>query len=467
MDFEKQTAALDGRLRIGASFDVIKRTLTIGGRQAAMYMIDGFVKDDIMEKIMEFLMKADEAAMQELPTAQAFADRFVSYVEVALLDDDEAIETQVLSGTIALTVDGYGEAIMIDARTYPTRGVEEPEADRVLRGSHDGFVETLVFNTAMIRRRIRSRELTMEIHTVGKSSKTDIVIAYMAGRVKEETLARIREKISNLQVNALTMAQESLVEALLKKGWYNPFPKVRYTERPDTAAAGLLEGKVAVIIDNTASVMMLPATIFDFVQECNDFYFPPLIGTYLRFVRMVLFFSTLLLTPVWFLLVQHPEALPPWLGFIKIAEPAGLPLLAQILIFELAIDGLKMASLNTPSALSNSFSVVGALILGDFAVQANWFVPEIILYMGVAAIGNFTQPSFELGYACKLCRVLLVILVAIGGLIGLLAGLGLIALLLATNRTVTGGSYLYPLIPFDGPALRRNLLRVRMNRKNS
>lgn len=182
---------------------------------------------------------------------------------------------------------------------------------------------------------------------------------------------------------------------------------------------------------------------------------------------MIVFLVTIFLTPVWFLLIQNPGWIPPWLDFIKIAEPNTVPIVAQLLIFEIVIDGLKLASLNTPSALSNSFSVVGALILGEFAVEARWFVPEVILYMALVAIGNFTQPSFELGYAFKLIRILLIVLTAIFNLWGFIAGILVMLVLLATNRTPAGTSYLYPLIPFKWSALSRLLIRRKMHRDNN
>ena len=263
------------------------------------------------------------------------------------------------------------------------------------------------------------------------------------------------------------MAQESLNEALVDKGWYNPFPKVRYTERPDAAAASIAEGSIVVIIDNTSSVMILPASFFDFVQDSNDYCFPPVVGTYLRFVRSFVFFMTIFLTPVWYLLVKNPGWVPEWLSFIQIEAPNSVPVIAQLLFFEFALSGLKLASLNTPNSLSNSFSVIGALILGDFAVQAHWFVPEVIMYMGLVAVGNFAQPSYELGYAFNLCRIMLLVLIWLFNLWGMILGILIIILLLATNKTVSGKSYLYPLIPFNGAALKRLLVRCRMSNKNS
>lgn len=466
-DFQQNKKQMEKLLRLDASFDLIGRNIKVAGRSAVLYFIDGFVKDDIMEKIMEYLMSLSPKDLEDIASTQQFADAFIPYVETDCETDPEKLVTGVLSGTICLLLEGYDQAMMIDARTYPTRSVSEPDDDRVLRGSRDGFVETLVHNTSLIRRRIRDPSLTMDIMQIGRKSKTDVVICYMADTVDPKILKSVKEKLQNVTINTLTMSQESLAECLVKPKWYNPFPKVRYSERPDAAAASVIEGSIVILVDNSPSAMVLPTSIIDFVQDTNDYYFPPLIGTYLRIVRMVVFLLTLILTPTWFLLVSNPQWIPTWLEFIQIEEPNSVPVIVQLLLIEFIIDGLKLASLNTPSVLSNSFSVVGALVLGDFAVQAKWFVPEVVLFMAFVAISNFTQPSFELGYAFKLFRVMLLILTALFHLWGYLAGLVVILLILLFSKTITGRGYLYPLLPFDGKALSRLLIRRRINDQNT
>lgn len=466
-DYQANLRAIDEQLRIEASFDLLGHDLMIGGRRARLYFIDGFVKDEIMEKIMEFLMALTPQQIALAGEAQAFADRFITYVEADLTEEICVLERGVLSGTIALLVEGYTQAFLIDARTYPGRSVAEPEDDRVLRGSRDGFVETLVHNTAMIRRRIRDPQLTMEILSVGSRSQTDVVLCYIADAADPKLVEKLRRKLGAITIPALTMSQESLAECILRPQWFNPFPRVRYTERPDAATASLLEGSVVLLVDNSPSAMILPTTLLSFVQDTNDYYFPPLVGSYLRLVRMAVYLLTIFLTPVWYLLLCYPQHIPPWLSFIQIEEPNQIPVLLQLLIIEFVIDGLKLASLNTPSVLSNSFSVVGALILGDFAVKARWFVPEVVLYMAFVAIATFTSPSFELGYAFKLFRIVILLLTGLWGIWGFGAALVLLVATLAGTKTISGYNYLYPLIPFDWPKLRRLLSRRPISRHNS
>lgn len=451
---------LNTQLHVDDSFDIVRRDLVVQDYIFSFYFVDGFVKDEIMEKMMEFFLKNDfDFKIKDL---KVFVNHLIPYVEVDVKTTLDELSTAVLSGSTVLVIDGYDQGAIIDLRTYPTRGMSEPEDDKVLRGSRDGFVETMIFNTALIRRRIRDKALRMEYHMVSKASKSDVVLCYMADRVNERALEIIRQRIDELQVESLTMGQESLAEALVEQKWYNPFPKVRYSERPDTAASNVLEGKIILIIDNSPSILILPTHLFDFVQEAQDYYLPPLTGTYLRIVRIFVFFIMLFITPIWYFFVSNPEWVPSWLSFILIEDTMNVPILLQFLILEFGIDALKLASLNTPSSLSSSFSIIGALILGDFAVGAGWFAPEVILYMAFVALANFTSPSFELGYAIKFMRVLLLLCIGIFPRFGLFIGLLLMAWIIYDNKTITKGSYLYPLIPFHAKEFKMIFLRKKL-----
>lgn len=445
-------------LNINENFDIIYRVIEIGGRNACLYVIDGLNKDEILEKLLEFFYDINPENMPQ--TAHDFSKLLLPYGEVDLPDDTDKIVTMLLSGVPILFVDGYDKVLAVDFRTYPARSVEEPEKDKVLRGSKDGFVETIVFNTALIRRRIRHPDLIMEITSLGESSHTDIVLSYMKHRVDEKFLNKVKEKLANIHIDALTMNTESLAEALFRKNWLNPFPKFKYTERPDTAAASILEGSIVILIDNSPSAIILPTTLFEITEEANDYYFPPLTGTYLRLSRMVINLIALILTPLWLLFMYHPEWIPAGLSFIRITEPIHVPLLLQLLILEFAIDGLRLASMNTPSMLSTPLSVVAGIVLGDYTVSSGWFNAQTMLYMAFVAIANYSQASYELSYALKFLRILTLILTGVFDVWGFGIGILITLLALVTNRTLSGKSYLYPLIPFRGRELLRRFLRI-------
>lgn len=455
--FQENKDLLDLRLHTDVNFDLLTREITVGERRACYYCIDGFIKDELMEKMLQYFIGLKK---EDIPAnADEMCKAYVPHVEVETEEDYEKIIKNILSGQFALIIEGFDKAIMIDARTYPARSVSEPEKDKTLRGSKDGFVETIVFNTALIRRRIRSTDLRMEMVSAGKSSRTDITLCYMDSRVNKQFLKELKGRIADLKVDALTMNQESLAECIYKGKWYNPFPKFKYTERPDAAAAQILEGNIVVLVDNSPSAMILPTTIFDMVEEADDYYFPPITGTYLRFARFVISFMTFFVTPTFLLLMMNPEYVPDWLLFIMVKEGINIPLIWQFLILELSIDGLRLAAVNTPNMLSTPLSVIAGIVLGEFAVNSGWFNSEVMLYMAFVTVASYTTASYELGYAMKFMRIITLILTAIFGLWGYIAGLIIFAATVVGNKTIAHTSYLYPLFPLDIKVLWKILFR--------
>ena len=465
--FRDNVEWFDRTLGVGRSVDLVSRDYLIGGRRGRIWVVDGYGRDGILERMGAFWLTLSPEQVGDAADMQSFADRFITFSETRISFDTDDMVTSVLLGQTLLLMDGVKGGALIDCKSYPSRSVGEPPDGKVLRGSHDGFVEAVVPNMALLRRRIRDPKLTMEGHKLGDRSRTDVVLCYLEDRVDRTLLDELRTKLKRLDVRSLSMAQESVAEAIRPKQWYNPFPKARYTERPDSAAASVLEGNIVVLVDNSPSVMILPTTFFDFTQEANEFYFPPLVGTYLRLLRIIVFLLSLFITPAWYLMVSEPGRLPDWLSFLSSPEPASLSLLWQLLVVEFLIDVLKLSSLNTPDSLSNSFSVLGALILGDFAVQAGWLGPEVLVYMAFVSIAGFAQPSYEMGYAFKLLRVALLLVTAVFDVWGLVLGTAGILVLLATTKSLVGKGYLYPLIPFNATALRRLLTREPISRDNT
>lgn len=467
MDFsnniQDNIRSMNELLDVNANFDVVYRTLRIGGKTACAYFIDGFTKDEVLLKIFQVW---ESIKPEDLPEdAHGFSKQYIPYGEVGLVDSSDSMIVQLLTGITCIFIDGYSSCLTIDCRTYPARGVSEPEKDKVMRGSRDGFVETLIFNTALIRRRIRDPKLTMEIMSAGESSHTDIAVCYMKGRVDEQMLSMIKKRIEDLHVDALTMNQESLAECLYPSKWYNPFPKFKFSERPDTAAASILEGNIIILVDNSPSAMILPSSVFDIIEEADDYYFPPVTGTYLRLSRMVISVLTLFLTPTWLLLMQNPEILPPWLQFIKLSEQPYVPLFLQLMILEFAIDGLRLAAINTPSMLTTPLSVIAGIVLGEYSVKSGWFNSETMLYMAFVTVANYSQASFELGYALKFMRMILLILTALFNYWGFTAGVILSLCAIVFNKTIAGKSYIYPLIPFKWSELKKRFFRGRLPHK--
>ncbi|MBQ3018830.1 MAG: spore germination protein [Clostridia bacterium] len=460
-DFDENVRLIDEKLRVDESFDIIKREMEISSKRVVMYYIDGFVTAAIMQKLMMHLTSVKDFGDNTEGSAIKFAKTSIPSVEVDPVFDVDTLITMVLSGCSAVLADGFGNgAIIVDARSYPARVTEEPGNDRVMRGARDGFVETLIFNTAMIRRRIRDTNLTMKYLSVGEKSKTDISVVYLKEKADPVLVKSIIEKIQKIKTDALPMGHQSLVECLIKKPFLNPFPRVRCTERPDCACASILEGSVIVLCDTSPEAIILPTSIFDFLQDTDDYYFTPVTGTYLRLVRQLVFWGAVVLTPVWYYLVTNPQVVPEWLYFIVPEDTGAVPILLQLLLVEFVVDGLKLASLNTPSVMSNSFGVIGGLLLGDFAVEVGWLSADVIFYMAIVSMASFTQSNYELGYALKFVRIITLCLVALLGAWGLLIGALIGIILVVTTKTINGKrSYLYPLFPFNPVAMSRLIFR--------
>lgn len=452
-------------LPLGKSFDLIERVIAINNRKFYLFFIDGFTKDVNLEYVRRDIASIPLDVLNHIHTAQELIERAISAIEASTETDIQKMITALLSGQTLILFDGSASAAVLDLRTYPTRGINEPDKEKVLRGAKDGFVETIVFNTALIRRRIRDPHLVFEMQNIGTISQTDVAIGYLSNKVNKKALRIIKEKLDTLQVDALTVSDQSLVEALQGKSWRNPLPKVRYTERPDVAAAQIMEGKIIIIVDNTPSVMILPTGFLDFTQDVDDYYMPVLTGNYLRFVRNIIIFINLLLTPFYVLLVDNPSWVPSALDFILPEVAINVPLFIQFLMLEIAVDGLKIASLNTPSSLGTSLSVIGGLILGEYAVSTGWLIPHAILYMALVALSSFTQPSIEMSYAIKFFRIILLLLTGLLGIWGFVGGILLNLIVLANTKTLAGESYLYPIYPFNWPALKTLLFRTPINTK--
>lgn len=460
-NFKKNVELLQKELQVGKTFDVLERIIDVHNTKFYCYYLDGFVKDTNMEYVRRDMYNLKKEDFKSISSAQELIEKALSSIEASTDTDIDSIVKAVLSGQTAMLCESFNEALILDYRTYPSRGVDEPDKEKVLRGSHDGFVETIVFNTALIRRRIRDPKLIFEMHTIGQISQTDVAIGYLESKVDKKTLNKVKELIEGLKIKALTLGDESLLEVLMPKSRLNPFPKARYTERPDVVAAEIIEGKIVILIDNTPSALILPGSIFDFFQSIDDYYLPVITGNYLKMLRYLVLFVNIFLTPVYVLLTDNPQWLVGKLSFLLPKDPYTIPIFIQFLIAEIAIDGLKLASLNTPNSLGTSLSIIGGLILGDYTVQTGWFTPQTILYMSIVALTSFVQPSIELGFALKFNRILLLITTGLFGTWGFIAGLVFNLIILFTTKTVTGEKYLYPLIPFNWKALKKVLFRTR------
>lgn len=455
-DLKENLQYLEQEMGIGTSFDVIAREMTFGGRDMAFVFIDGFAKDDIMLYLMRELSRLTREDIA-VKTIDKLVKRSIPYIEVETVDTLHAVVDAVLPGSVAMLVDGEDTAIIIDAREYPARGPEEPDIERTTRGSRDGFVETIVFNTALIRRRVRDPKLRIEMMSAGTRSKTDIAVAYIMDIANPKLVENIKKKIKRIKIDGLPMADKS-VEEFMVNAKFNLFPRVRYTERPDVAAVHLFEGHIVVIVDTSPSVMILPATWFHHIQHAEEYRSTPGVGLYIRWVRFSAIIVSVIATPLWLLVATNPGLLPEALQFIGPEKIGPIPLWLQFFMAEIGIDAIRMAAIHTPSPLATALGIIAAFMIGDVAIQVGLFAQEVILYMAVAAVGTFATPSFELANANRIVRLGLLASVALFGLPGLVLGLGGVLVSLALTRSF-GVPYLWPLFPFNWGAMKEVIFR--------
>ncbi|MBC5637211.1 spore germination protein [Ornithinibacillus sp. BX22] len=456
-NYEQNNTYIQERLQVDKNFDIVHLDLEYAGRKMSMFFIDGFVKDDILHLIMKFLAKLEPDSL-EPDALTKLLKRYLPYVELDEVDDLNQAADTILGGPTALLVEGVNKVIIIDARTYPVRSPGEPDLERVVRGSRDGYVETIVFNTALTRRRVRDRSLRMEYMQIGRRSQTDICICYLEDIADQKRVVDIKNKLKEIDTDGLPMAEKTVEEYISGRHW-NPFPTVRYTERPDTAATHLYEGHVLIIIDGSPSVIITPTTYWHHLQHAEEYRQKPVVGAYLRFVRFIAVWASIFILPLYFLFSTQPELLPVELGFIGLSEVGAVPILIQFIIAEIGIDMLRMAAIHTPSSLATAIGLVAAILIGQVAIEVGLFSYEVILYLAIAAIGTYATPSYEMSLANRLVRIYLLLVTAAFGVNGYMVGT-LLWILYTVRMKSFEIPYYWPVLPFSFRAFRDVFIRT-------
>lgn len=447
---------LEERVGLNRSFDLVLREMVFGAKRVGIFYCNGFAKDTVLTDIITRLTYADEETVSH-HTLEAFIEKLIPHIQVKSYKKMSEIVGQVLMGGTAFFIEGETAAIAIDVKSYPVRSIAEPDLERVVRGSRDGFVETLLLNVTLVRRRIRDERFKLEIMQIGKRTKTDVCIGYINDIADADLVQAVKDKIKNVEIDGLPLAEKQLEEAIVNKGW-NPYPMVRYSERPDVVSAHLLEGHVCVFVDTSPSVMILPTTFFHHVQHAEEYRQTPFIGTYLRWVRFVGIMASIFLLPLWFMMVMDPSLKPAGLEFLGPQKEGTLPLLVQFLLADIGIDLMRMAAVHTPTPLATAMGLVAAILVGDIAVKTGLFINEVILYLALASIGMFATPSYELGLANRIVRLALLIIVAIFQVPGFVVGSTLWLILLATRKSFNA-PYMWPFIPFNAKGFFAILVR--------
>lgn len=450
-----------GILPLNKSFDIITREISLGSTSCFFIGLNGMCDLKIIQwlfadiETVDFQAKANQNS-STLP--QFVKDRFF-YAQITFTDSPKEMLDNLLSGPCLLLIDGYAQGLIIDTRKYPSRNVEEPETEKVIQGAKDGFTETLLTNCNLIRRRLRIPSLTFALQKMGNFSNTDVAVAYLENHCDKKLLASITQTLNSIETTSLTMGIQSLKELLIKKSILHPMPSIYMTGRPDVACSYLAEGYILLLVDNSPFACVLPCNLFQFTQSPEDYYKSPLVGTYVRIVRLVCFLISLFLMPVFLLFCLNPEWLPAFLQGVVPENINRVSIFIYVLFVEFGLDLFKYASAHSANAFSGSFAIVGGLLLGDMAVKLKWTNEEVIFYGAATLLASLGIVSIELSDAVKMYRLLLVLLTGFFPKFGFFVGLGLILLSLITTPVFGKKSYFWPLIPFNKKALGTLLFR--------
>ncbi|ERJ12816.1 spore germination protein [Haloplasma contractile] len=454
----ENTEYLKKKLGVDESFDVGVRDLIIGDRKVHLFYVTGLTNVEYVIELIQSLVRLNDVEKVSGKEAYSIIYNRVVHQQVEEVEDLEVFSVDVLSGLLGILIDGETKGLIVDVRSYPGRQPAEPDTEKVVRGSRDGFTENIIINTALTRRRIRDGNLRHEIFKVGKKSKTDVCITYIKGKADEKVVNDIRDRIQKIDVNELTMSDKKLETLILNQG-INPFPKVRYTERPDTLAIHLYHGKIGIIVDTSPSVIIAPTTYFDQLQHAEEYRQTKVAGSFLRFSRVLGVVGSIFLVPLWILVVKQPDLLPENLRYIGPDDPGNVPIIFQVLLGEFGLEILRMAAIHTPTPLSTAMGIVAGILVGQIAIDVGLFTPEVVLYVAISQLGTFATPSYELSIANKIVKIVMIICTWFFGLWGFVGSFAFFTLGLAFTKSFNQ-PYLYPLLPFNLKGFLNIFLRV-------
>ena len=463
-------AFLKQLLGIGTSWDLIAKPFVFDEIRMTAYTANGYFLTMNMVLILEDLAACIRlfVSRQQTPfTVEdlvAFLQVTIQFVQVQVIDVMKDAVRFILSGPLVVFLDGYEKVLLIDTRIYPMRSIEEPEIERIVRGPKDGFTETMLMNVVLIRRRLRDPRLRVELLQVGTRSQTDVSLIYLEDVTNSSLVDFMRDKLKALNTDTTAMGEQTVTEYLAHVTW-NPLPIARYTERPDVAVTGLLEGQVVIVVDTTPEVIIAPTTVFHHMHHPEDYHVYPANGTYLRMVMLFGLVASVFSPSLFILLAGLGSHLPKDLAMIMSPKPLPLPLGLQFILAQVSVDLFERAVINTPTPMATAIAVVAGLVFGQFAVMMNLITPEVLVFMGAAVIAQFATSSRELAAANRLFRFVLIVLTWLFGWIGYgLGSLGIIILVITTKSFCV--PYFWPVIPFDWEGIKGVFIRGTLTRED-
>ena len=434
--------------------DIVKREVTIDDeKNLRIYGVytDGLINRDILEnyllsRVFEYKNLNGEIDTDTYSPSKMVMQHFSATFDVKEVDKMDDMVKAVLSGDSAVFVEGSSKGLVIATRSWPARGVSEPSTENVVRGPREAFTETIRFNTVLVRRRIRDTKLKFKMISYGTRSRTDIALVYVEDIVKPELVKEIEERLDKYVIDAVF--DSGYIEQLIEDSWKSPFPQTQATERPDKFAASLLEGKVGILVDTSPFGIIVPATLNAFYQASEDYYQRWQIMSFTRILRYIVSFFSFTLPGLYIATLNFQPAILPTPFAISIAasrEGITFSTVTEIIVMEVIFELFREAGIRAPGAIGHVIALVGGLVIGQAAVDANIISPMIIIIIAFTAICTFAIPDYSLASAFRLVRYLFIALSAALGLYGFL-----IAMLLVVTHLSSLESFKIPyLAPYN------------------
>lgn len=443
---------------LGNSTDLVTREIFIGNfwniKAGIIYtegmadkkIINNFILESLMLDERKTVLNPKNSRLKDPPTLlKEFA---LTIGDIKDITDFETLYLSVLSGDTVILIDGHAQGIATGTKGWEDRGITEPSSQTVVRGPREGFSETLRTNTAAVRRKIKDHNLWLETKQIGRITKTDVAMMHIKGIANEKVIEEVRTRLDRIDVDGIL--ESGNIEELIQDETYTPFPTIYHTERPDVVAAGLLEGRVAILVDGTPFVLLVPALFTQFYQAAEDYYQRADIGSLLRLLRFFSFFVALLAPSLYIAVITfHQDMIPTQFLISLAAQREGIPFPAfvEALLMEVIFEILREAGVRMPRAVGQAVSIVGALVIGQAAVEAGIISAAMVIVVSTTAIANFLFPAFNMAFSIRILRFLFMGFAATFGLFGITVGLIGLVLHLCSLRSF-GVPYMTPMAPF-------------------
>lgn len=443
---EENVETLKQILNVPLNEDVIFRMYEAGGLKICMVYVEGMSDDRKLSEFVLHAMKFADTGMEGC-SAKEFTRTLVEAAQVKLYTEFREIVPKILAGMGCVLLDGADEALVMETRSYPNRGVQQPLSESVVDGSHEGFNENIRTNITLIRRYVQSTELVTQMVYVGTKIPTLVAVVYLKGVADEKCVAEVKRRLMCIQ--AETVRGSGALMQLIEDHPYSLLPQMLQTERPDRTASCLIDGQVALLVENSPYALIAPVTVFHLIHASDDSFLRWQYGTALRLIRLLGMMVSLLLPAFYIAVTQYHTHLIPMSLLTSIAEARAnvpFPIIVEVLFMEFSFYLLNEAGLRTPSPIGSAFGIVGALVLGQAAVSASIISPILIIIIALTGLGNYVVPNYGFGIGIVLFRLILIFASLMLGLYGVAIGLFVIFTILCAMKSF-GVDYLAPIAP--------------------